>query len=439
MKKSINLLLAAVSVCCLSCCTIKKEQESESEVVISIEPPEELAGDVKIALPSTGGKREILTNVVEEYKRSRPNVNVEVEWKSSDDFYLSYQIDVSSGQVYPDAAFIDHVYIQSLASLGLIVPISSTVEDVKDLYVDNLLEASELNGKIYGYPFSANTICLYYNKNIVGNRKIPTTYQEFLEVGASIYEQEEAKPADERAQIFSLSTGADYKNFGALLFTSWLKRDNGKLLSDDLKTAYLKSNEVADVLTKWKDIVDRGWANPALSNEGQFYLGNVAFLEMGCWVNSQLFGENAVAEFGVAPVFKLSDNGKANSALGLYSLCVTKQDDENRMKLASDLCKFISTNTEAQIAYAKDSKCLPVTKLACQDEFYQAPQWKVFIDALPDAAARPGSPEWPTIQTEVGNMFMKVLLDRNTIDEATTYAQNKIQNALDTFYEDYED
>ena len=433
MKKFFYFILFTLLITVLVSCG-GNNSHIDDDIGLTVEDPTALSGTVKIALPSSGGKREILTTVIEEYKRLRPNVTVEVEWKASDDFYLSYQIDVSTGLVFPDVAFIDHVYIQSLASLDLIFPVDSSLNQVKEQYIDNLTSATMLDGKNYGYPFSANTLALFYNKDILGDLAVPTTYEEFIEVGEAIYNQELSKPSDERNQVFSLSTGADYKNFGALIFTSWLKRLNGSLLSSDLQTSNFASNEVKEVLTKWKDIVNRGWANPALSNEGLFYLGKVAFLEMGCWSIPQLFGDNANANYGVAPVFSLTAGGEANSALGLYSLCITKQKDVNRMRLAADLSQFISTNTVAQVAFAKDSKLLPVTKAAALDEFFTDPIWKVFIDALPLAAKRPGSPEWPTIQDEIGNMFMKVVLERETIESASQQAHRKIQDKLNDYY-----
>ena len=436
MKKILCCLSILILIVCVSGCSIGggSNDGPGDDFNLNVEDPSTLSGDVKIALPSSGGKREILTTVIEEYEKARPNVNVEVEWKTSDDFYLSYQIDVSTGLVYPDAAFIDHVYIQSLASLDLIYPVDGAIKDVEDLYIENLTAATMLDGKNYGFPMSANTMALFYNKDILGDLPVPTTYEEFLTVGQQIYDNEAKKPADQRNSVFSLSTGADYKNFGALLFTSWVGRLGGSLLSDDLKTSKLDSQEVIEVLGMWKDLCERGWANPALSNEGLFYLGKVAFLEMGCWVVPQLFGEDANGNYGVAPVFKLTENGEASSALGLYSLCITKQSDENRMRLAADLCKYISTNTQVQVAYAKDSKCLPVTKEAANDEYFQTPVWKVFIDSLPTAARRPGSPEWPTIQDSVGNMFMKVVLGRETKENAAAKADSEIQTRLDEYY-----
>jgi ABC-type glycerol-3-phosphate transport system substrate-binding protein len=435
MKKHIIIFVLTLSLIMLSGCQLNKSSDPDDDFDLVVDDPTTLSGTVKIALPSAGGKREILEAVLDEYREARPDVTVEVEWKASDDFYLSYQIDVSTGLVFPDVAFIDHVYIQSLAALNLIIPVDQSIEQVSNLYIDNLVNATKLDDKIYGYPFSANTLALYYNKDILGDRPVPTTYDEFLAVGDQIYQQEQAKPSDQRNQVFSLSTGSDYKNFGALVFVSWLARANGTLLSDDLRTSLVDQTPTTDVLTMWKDIVDRGWANPALSNEGLFYMGKVAFLEMGNWINPIVFGDNAQADFGVAPLFSLSEGGQANSALGLYALCVTKQEDENRMRLAADLSQFISTNTQVQVDYAKNSNLLPVTKEAALDSFFQEPEWQVFIDTLPTAALRPGSPEWPTIQDEIGNMFMKVVLGRNTIAEAVADAHQSIQEKLDDFYE----
>lgn len=434
MKKIIMSVLFMISLLGLYGCVFNGGQTINDDFDLVVDDPTALSGTVKIALPSAGGKRVILEAVIEEYRKQRPNVTVQVEWKASDDFYLSYQIDVSTGLVFPDVAFIDHVYIQSLAALNLIIPVNQSINQVKDQYIDNLVNATALDGKLYGYPFSANTLALFYNKDILGNRSVPTTYQEFIEVGTSIHQQEQSKPVEQRNQVFSLSTGADYKNFGALIFVSWLSRLNGQMLSADLQTSYINQEPTKQVLTLWKDIIDRGWANPALSNEGLFYVGKVAFLEMGNWIIPTVFGDNAKSNFGVAPLFSLTENGEKNSALGLYALCVTRQSDENRMRLAADLSQFISTNTQVQIDYAKNANLLPVTKEAAQDVFFQQDAWKVFIDALPLAALRPGSPEWPTIQDEIGNMFMKVVLGRETITNAVNDAHNKVQRRLDDFY-----
>lgn len=123
---------------------------TDSGFDLSVDDPTSLSGSIKVALPSTGNKRAILQTAVDAYTASRTGVTVEVEWKAEDNFYNSYKIDVSGGLVFPDAAFIDHVYVQNLASLDLVADVTSVLGDTEDEdfpYIDNLVKANELDGK----------------------------------------------------------------------------------------------------------------------------------------------------------------------------------------------------------------------------------------------------------------------------------------------------
>lgn len=408
---------------------------TDSGFDLSVDDPTTLSGSIKVALPSTGNKRAILQTAVDAYTASRTGVTVEVEWKAEDNFYNSYKIDVSGGLVFPDAAFIDHVYVQNLASLDLVADVTSVLGDTEDEdfpYIDNLVKANELDGKSYGFPFNANTVALFYNKELMGDQKVPTTYEEFKTTAAALLA---GNPALEN-KVFSLSTGVDYRNFGAMMFISWLGRNGGQILSDDLRNSNFLSDEVKTTLEQWKEIIDNKWASPSLSNEGNFYNGDVAMLEMGCWkVYDLLESPENQGKYGVAPLFTLKEGVEAQSILGLYSMCVTKQKDMNKMRIAADFSKFISTHTETQIAFAKEAKSLPVTEAAVQDPYFQSENWKPFTDALYTAAMRPGSAEYPTIESEIANMYMKVVMGTTDIDEAMKKADKEVQETLDELFE----
>ncbi|MDR3318759.1 MAG: extracellular solute-binding protein [Clostridiales bacterium] len=432
MGRLIRILIAAVLSAALflpaGCDGCGGESRPDDVGDIYTENPSELSGSIKVALPSTGDKREIFNNAIDEYKKTRPNVTVTPEWKTSDEFYLSYKTDISSGSnVFPDAALIDHVYVQGLAGLNLIANVTSVTEHYKELYVDNLIEANALDGRYYAFPFSANTVQLYVNDDIMGGVPVPATYAEFLTAGTAI------SAANPDKSVFSLSTGVDYKGFGAMLYLSWTARNGGTILSSDMKTALLNGEKSKRTLGQWKQIIDNEWANPSLSNEGNFYLGKVAMLEMGCWSVPTV--ENAGLNVSIHPLFSLDAGSENNnSVLGLYSMCVTNQSDINKVKIAADFSAFISAYTQIQVDYAKASKCLPVTKEGVADEFFAADKWKPFCDALPGAIRRPGSPEWQFIETEIGNMYMKVVMEQSSIDDAAAYHQNRVQKRLDEYY-----
>lgn len=438
MKKiGLCLLAALMAVSAASCGGGGGGGNPGSDVDLSVEDPTTLSGSIKIALPSTGNKRAILEEAVAAYEEARPNVEVSVEWKAEDNFYNSYKIDVSGGLIFPDAAFIDHVYVQNLASLNLVADVSGVLGDreAEDFpYIQNLVDANVLDGKVYGFPFNANSVALFYNKELMGDHEVPATYEEFKTVAAALVQENPAL----KNKVFSLSTGVDYRNFGAMMFISWLGRNGGQILSDDLRNSNFNSDEVKTTLEQWKEIIDNEWASAALSNEGNFYNGEVAMLEMGCWkVYDLLESESNLGKYGVTNLFTLKDGVEAQSIIGLYSMCVTKQSDTNKMKIAADFSKFISTHTETQIAYAKEAKSLPVTEEAVSDSYFQSENWKPFTDALYTAAKRPGSAEYPTIETEIANMYMKVVMGSATIEEAMSKGHKEVQETLDELFEEF--
>lgn len=433
LKKAALLFCAVVMVFSAVGCG----GDSMGYVDLSVEDPTQLSGSIKVALPSTGNKRAVLQKGVEAYTASRKNVKVNVEWKTEDNFYNSYKIDVSGGLVFPDAAYIDHVYIQSLAALDLVADVTTVLGDkeAEDFpYIKNLVSASALNDRDYGFPFSANTVALYYNKKLMGDNPVPTTYAEFQTTAAKLLADNPAL----KNKVFSLSTGIDYRSFGAMMFISWLERNGGQILSDNLKKSKFNSEEVKTTLKQWEDIIQKNYANATLSGEGDFYLGDVAMLEMGCWkVPDLLESEENAGKYGVAPLFSVKEGVAAKSILGLYSMCVTKQNDVNKMKIAADFSKFLSTYNETQIAFAKEAKSLPVTEAAAKDAYFQSASWKPFTDALYNASKRPGSPEYSTVEAQLGNMYMKVVMGTATVEKAMNDAHAKMQEALDELYSEY--
>ena len=416
------LLSAAVFTGCLG-----KIDRGDFDIDLRVEDPSTLQGSIRIALPSSGNKRDVFDEAITRYKATRPGVTVNVDWKPLDDFYQSYQTDVATGLVFPDAAYIDHVYAQSLAEFEMIAVLNS-VFDHKP-YITGLAETGKLGDNYFGFPFTANSTALFYNKDIIGNTP-PATYEEFKATCARVKLEQAA--AGTNYNPFTLWLGATAREYGSMTLNSWVARHNGMLLSPDLKTSRINSEPVKKALAQWKEIHDNGWVNRETHEEGLFYLGQVGMMEIGSWSFAQMSRESV--NYSVAPLFPLYEGGPVYSSVGTGVIVVTTQADENKMKMAADFAKFISTDKILQLNYAKEVQVLPVTKEALEDEYFNTPEWQVFVDMLQKYVARPGSPEWQYICNEVGNMFSNVLTRGQAIDTAVSNCDRLIQNRLDDLY-----
>ncbi len=66
----------------------------------------------------------------------------------------------------PDVLILDNPVVSTLASAGVLADNSQTKLDTSEI-LPNLLAAGQLDNKTYGIPIGANTLALYYNKNVL--------------------------------------------------------------------------------------------------------------------------------------------------------------------------------------------------------------------------------------------------------------------------------
>lgn len=169
----------------------------------------------------------------------------------------------------PDLAILDHVYVQALAHDGLLQSMTELgSDDIKALYPEMVYNANTYNGRAYALPFSANTVVLMFNKDILkkcgivdktGNAKAPTTLDELI--------------ADcEIIKSKGYTAFAQPQNsFSAMEFASYVARRGGKLVSDDYKTPYINSAEVKQAAEDWRALSK--FASSKSYEEDKFYTG----------------------------------------------------------------------------------------------------------------------------------------------------------------------
>jgi multiple sugar transport system substrate-binding protein len=66
----------------------------------------------------------------------------------------------------PDVLIVDNPVVSTLAQGGVLTDTGTAKVDTSAV-APNLLAAGRLNGKAYGIPVGANTLALYYNKNVL--------------------------------------------------------------------------------------------------------------------------------------------------------------------------------------------------------------------------------------------------------------------------------
>lgn len=379
--------------------------------------------------PSGKACREILDEALPRFKAANPGIEIKVVYKDVDSFD-AYKIALNDDKTRPDVAILDHVYVQALAHDNQLANLDELgAKNIESKFPASVYSANAYNGGTYALPFSANTIVLMYNKDILkaagvvdanGEAKPPKTMDELLDACAKV-------------QAAGYTAFAQPNNsFSAMGFASYVARNGGELVSDDYKTVKFTTEAVVKAARNWKELSE--YANPNAYEEDKFYNGKVAFVEMGSWSISKVSGSSARFDCGYTEMVSIDGSEENYSGLGLYSLCVSAKSTqkENAYKLA----EFLATDKTVQMAYNQEKGLFPVTNEALADPYYAEDEaFSVYASQLQKVAPRPGTPAWPDMETAIVNMLVSIVRgEEEDIESILQQYQTQVQQATDRLY-----
>jgi len=317
----------------------------------------------------------------------------------------------ASSKSLPDVLMLDNPDIQQIAETGALAPLDDYGISA-DGYAPGPVSAATYDGKLYGLQPGANTIAIFYNKDVLEKAgvKPPTTWAELKTT---------AKKLTVGKQYgFAFNATADYEGAWQFLPPMWT---NG---GDETK---LTSPEVAGALQLWKDLVDDGSASKSVVNwkqadvNDQFIAGKAAMMLNGPWQIPAL--DKAKINYGVVP-FPINTSGQTSVApLGGEAWTVPVTGDEAKMTKAAELVKCMNTD-ENQLLRAKQGGIVP-TKLALADQYKKEnPAMVGFIDPVTTARARTGKlgAKWPDTAKTIYTGMQLVLTGQASPAEAMAKA-----------------
>jgi multiple sugar transport system substrate-binding protein len=290
----------------------------------------------------------------------------------------------ASAKSLPDVLMLDNPDIQQIAETGALAPLDDFGINA-DGYAPGPVSAATYDGKLYGLQPGANTIAIFYRKDVLAKAGVqpPKTWAE-LRAAAK-------KLTTGKQYGFAFNATADYEGAWQFLPPMW---SNGGDETD------LKSPQVAEALQLWKDLVDDGSASKSVVNwkqsdvNDQFIAGKAAMMLNGPWQIPSL--TKAKVDFGVVPFPVNKPDQTSVAPLGGEAWTVPVTGDDARTKKAAELVQCMNSD-ENQLLRAKQGGLVP-TKLALAAQFKtEVPSMAGFTDAVADARARTGKlgSKWP--------------------------------------------
>jgi len=380
-------------------------------------------GELTIWWPG-GSPNEIaaLHRAAELYRAANPDVSFNIVAQQTSFFHQAYMMAVN-GRNYPDIAFVDSVFVQQLAHEQVITNLSqfspAIDTEIREQIIDSLWPVNLYNNHAYALPVSANVLTMTYNRSLLQRVYTatgrtwtgpPATLDELHYAMAVVTQYNALNGLTGNAAIvpYTIPAGLSHDSMSAMAFVSYVARMGGRIMSDDLRTVLLYSDQYREANLAAASIIQNMGQRgvPSLFAEDRFYQGNVAFIEMGPWAINRF--ELMSDEIGFAPVISLREGGSRQSTLGLFSM-VSTADGVNE-ELAVDFMKFFLTNDEVMLLHNQPQNLMPVTKSAISNDFYSTGDvWPVFSEQLNHIAFRPGTPLWVWMEGEIADFVTRLI------------------------------
>ncbi|GJM78557.1 hypothetical protein HMSSN139_10530 [Paenibacillus sp. HMSSN-139] len=148
----------------------------------------------------TGQEFEFWKWLGEQYTREHPNVEIQVDFISSDDYFTDSKLLASFASGHgPDVFFVSPGTIRRFENAGILEPLTAEfTPEIRRDFNDAALESVTLGGQIYAVPFETELLGLYYNEAMFREKGIrpPSTWAE-LEKAAQVLKSAGCQRADD--------------------------------------------------------------------------------------------------------------------------------------------------------------------------------------------------------------------------------------------------
>jgi multiple sugar transport system substrate-binding protein len=328
--------------------------------VASYPPPIPAGNTVSITfanynLATAGLGKEATEELINGFMAANPNIKVEGRAISSNDVAAKIQAEVVAGNapdvvqgVFADLDFI----VRDLRAVAIqeIVPPAEieTWRGGEYPMSPNGLKLGELDGSIYGVPYTFSTPTLFYNADLfaaagLDPNKPPTTWAE----------------VKEQALQLKGRTGKEGIAIECLGQFDWcwqglVRSNGGRVLSEDRRAATFASPEAVGAATMWQDLVGSG-AHPKLTGNdvsAAFQGGNLGMI-LTTSARQSSFLAAAKGKFALRsakmPAFAGKPTVPTNSGSGLFIL----SRDPLKQRAAWELMKYITSERGYTIITSK--------------------------------------------------------------------------------------
>ncbi|MEV1243302.1 extracellular solute-binding protein [Nonomuraea sp. NPDC050022] len=321
----------------------------------------------------------------------------------------------------PDVLIVDNPVVSTLAEAGVLTTTEENKLDVTAI-APNLLAAGQSGGKTYGVPIGANTLALYYNKDVLKKAGVDiASVKDWASLTGAL---EKVKASGKKGITFS-AIGTEE---GSFQFLPWFWGSGANLTK-------LDSPEGVSAVALWSDWLKKGYAPNSVINNTQttswqeFASGDFAFAENGTWQLAN--AKKAGFAYGIIPV-PAKGGGTAPAPTGGEFVSIPVQSDTARYATSQKLVTCLtsadnSLTTTTTLSYIAPTEAVQAKQVAA------TPDLRVWVEAVKAAKGRTSDDlgtKYPKISEPMWGAVQAALSGSKSPQEAMAAAQSSAASAI---------
>ncbi|TFD83996.1 ABC transporter substrate-binding protein [Cryobacterium lactosi] len=377
----------------------------------------------------TGPDRTVVEKIVEDFNESQDDVSVDMTIQPFDVYSQKLLPAMSAGEG-PTIAALDASQFPQYAELGVISPIDDFYDSGAidpDTLPQASLDATTLDGEIYGSPMIATNTMLYWNKDLFAAAGIdgpPATMEEMAEDAVALTKYQEGAETTNTYGI-AIPDREATSSWGVLLWA-----DGGGFVSDDKTESIFASKESVATMTKWNDLIQKQHISPVglngVDGDSLFGAGRAAMLMNGPWASAAF--EEAGINFGVAPTPEGSDGQFAAAVSSNMHLAADATDAERQGTY--DFFAFWNSK-EASTYYAVETGFPPTRTDVTVEDLAANPTSQAFQDSGNGKFYLGGLTQYANIDSNiVVPTLQRVTNNEGTVEDLLKDASDQINSEL---------
>ena len=317
-----------------------------------------------------------------------------------------------------DVLIVDNPVVSTLAEAGVLTTTDENKLDTSKVDA-NLLAAGQSGGKTYGTPIGANTLALYYNKDVLKAAGVDiASVKDWASLTAALAK---VKEKGKKGITFS-AIGTEE---GSFQFLPWFWGSGAKLTE-------LDSGQAAGALSLWKGWLEKGYAPNSVINNTQttswqeFASGDYAFAENGTWQLAN--AEKAGFDYGVLPIPASTGDGAAAPTGGEF-VTIPAQGDTGRYATSQKLVTCLTSTenlnaTDTTLSYVAPTGEVQAAQVTAN------PGLKPWVDAVKAAKGRTSDDlgtKYPRISEQLWKAVQSALSGAQSPEDALAKAQSAVK------------